>query len=277
MRGCTRFCSTMTRSVPPPIAASRRDKWACSMDGAFSPLCGFTMACCSRGSGIGRGCSATPRACALQRLIEANQAWNSTLRVMIVRNRGGMWEGHYDREFDTIALTADVSEWGEGVRLGVVPHARHAASEFSGAKILSWSQNLAFLDRAKERGLDEVVLLNERGEISECTSANLFIVTKGKVLTPPLVSGCLPGVTRALLLEEVRVPGLSINEKTLLPDDIESADEVFITSTTRELLPVDSIEGWNIRTSRESRDRLAEAFRRCVDSYVAPRRRPVAV
>ena len=211
----------------------------------------------------------------LQRLIDANQAWNSTLRVMIVRNRGGMWEGPSSGDFDVVVFTADVCEWGSGVKLGVVPHARHAASEFSGAKILSWSQNLAFLERAKEQGLDEVILLNERGEVSECTSANLFIVTKGKVLTPPLVSGCLPGVTRALLLEEIRVPGLSINEKTLFPDDVESADEVFITSTTRELLPVVSVEGWKIRTSVESRNRLAEAFRQGVDSYIAPRRRPV--
>ncbi len=214
----------------------------------------------------------------LHRLIDANQAWNATLRVCVIRNQGGMWEGPAaTRDFEVIGLTADVCNWGEGVRLGVVPHARHAANEFSGAKILSWSQNLTFLNRAQQRGLDEVVLLNERGEIAECTSANLFIVTKGKVLTPPLASGCLPGATRAVLLEEIRLPGLSINEKTLLPDDVESADEVFITSTTRELLPVHSIEGWEIRTSRETRDRLSEAFRAFVGEYVASRRRPVAV
>jgi len=106
-------------------------------------------------------------------------------------------------------------------------------------------------------------------KISECTSANLFIVTKGKVLTPPLVSGCLPGVTRALLLEEVRVPGLSINEKNTASRRHRKAPTKYSSLPPRaSLLPVDSIEGWNIRTSRESRDpSLAEAFRRCVDSY----------
>ena len=60
------------------------------------------------------------------RLIDANQAWNATLRVVIVRNRGGMWEGPSAsaREFDAIAFTADVNQWGEDVRLGVVPNAR---------------------------------------------------------------------------------------------------------------------------------------------------------
>jgi branched-chain amino acid aminotransferase len=211
------------------------------------------------------------------RLVEANQAWNSTLRVVVVRNQGGMWEGPAaaERKFDLIVMTADVADWGEGVRLGVVPHARYAASEFAGVKYLSWSQNLTWLDRAHEQGLDEVVLLNEGGEISECTSANLFIVTMGKVLTPPLASGCLPGVTRAMLLEEVRVPGLTISEKTLLPDDVESADEVFITSTTREILPVTSIDGWKVRQGREASTRLHQAFRNQVESYVAPRRRAV--
>src|SRR5580700_2833243 len=88
----------------------------------------------------------------LHRLIEANQAWNATLRVVIVRNRGGawlkMWEGPAaNREFDAIAFTADVNQWGnKAVRLGLVPDARHAANEFAGAKVLSWSQNLTWFE-----------------------------------------------------------------------------------------------------------------------------------
>ena len=83
-----------------------------------------------------------------------------------------------------------------------------------------------------------MVLLNERGEVAECTSANLFIANGGQVYTPPLGSGCLPGITREVLLGEIHVPGITVEEKTLLPADLESADEVFITSTTRDLLPV---------------------------------------
>ena len=55
------------------------------------------------------------------------------------------------------------------------------------------------------------------------------------VFTPPLASGCLPGVTRALLLDEVHVPGVRVTERVLFPNDLEAADEVFISSTTREL------------------------------------------
>jgi branched-chain amino acid aminotransferase len=121
------------------------------------------------------------------------------------------------------------------------------------------------------------VLLNERGEVCECTSANIFVAEGADVWTPPLDSGCLPGVTRALLLEEIRVPGLRIGQKRLLPADLEAADEVFITSTTRGLLPVVSIEGLNLesrdRPAGGVREQLNRAFAAYVESYVVPRKR----
>jgi branched-chain amino acid aminotransferase len=211
----------------------------------------------------------------LYRLIEKNQAANSTLRVIIVRNRGGMWEGPSDRAFDTIALTAPLNDWGESVKLAMVPNARHAASEFAGTKYLSWSENLTRYERAHEQGFDEAVLLNERGEIAECTSANIFTVTGDQVWTPPLSSGCLPGVTRALLLEEIRVPGLAVAEKILFKEDLEAADEIFITSTTRDLMPVASVDGLKIGLGRRVRDRLQLAFEAYTSKYVADRVREV--
>jgi len=207
----------------------------------------------------------------LYRLIEKNHATNSTLRVVIVRNRGGMWEGPSERAFDTIAFTAPLKDWGDTVKLGVVPNARHAASEFAGTKYNSWSENLTRYERAHEQGFDEVVLLNERGEIAECTSANIFVASGDLVWTPPLSSGCLPGVTRALLLEEIRVPGILVLEKVLFPADLESADEVFITSTTRDLMPVALVEGLKIRQGRRVRDRLQQAFSAYTAAYVASR------
>jgi branched-chain amino acid aminotransferase len=208
----------------------------------------------------------------LNRLVDANKAANSTLRVVVVRNQGGMWEGPAasSRKFDVVAFTAEVNAWGDSVKLGVVEHARHAANEFAGVKYLSWSQNLTWYERSHEQGLDEVVLLNERGEVSELTSANIFAIHGPHVSTPPLSSGCLPGVTRALLLEQVK--GFDIREKTLFPKDLESADEVFITSTTRELMPVASIQGLKIRGARAMTDQIQVAFTKYVESYVASKR-----
>lgn len=203
------------------------------------------------------------------RLIEANSAWNATLRVMVVRNKGGMYEGPgLERDFDVLAFTKDLSPWGSNVRLMLKPNARHSANEFSGCKILSWSQNLTWYEEAHEAGFDEAILLNERGEISECTSANVFAATGGEVSTPPLSSGCLPGVTRELLLDVVRVDGINVLERALKPEDLERADQVFITSTTRDLLPAVSVAGLNIRNSGNVVDRLVEALQQYRQDYV---------
>ena len=123
------------------------------------------------------------------------------------------------------------------------------------------------LEEAHARGCDEVLLLNERGEVSECTSANVFIARNGEVLTPPLDSGCLPGVTREILLEMAPAGGIAIREETLRLEDLMAADEVFITSTTRNLLPVVSIEGHSLSHRNQVREALGAAFERGVDQY----------
>lgn len=206
----------------------------------------------------------------LHELIEANGVPDCTLRLAIVRNGGGMWAGPSNgRECDVLALTADLKEWGRGVKLTYQEHARHAASSFAGTKILSWAMNLTWLENAQQRGFDEVILLNERGEVSECTSANLFIANGNQVWTPPLSSGCLPGITRELLLGPVRVAGIEIGEKTLRPADLESADEVFITSTTRDLLQVLEIDGRQVGRNDHARVALQKAFSAHIDEYVA--------
>jgi len=213
----------------------------------------------------------------LVKLVAANQAEDSTLRVAIIRNRGGWFEGPaLERDFDVVAFTADVRHWGRGVRLAVQPQARHSACPFAGTKILSWSFNLAWLETAQQRGFDEVILLNELGQVSECTSANIFIEKGNLVLTPPLNSGCLPGITRELLLGDARPHGMTIVEQPLMLEDLYDADSVFITSTTRELLPVLVIEDRKLKTSDPCRVIMQEAFSRYCDSYIAAVKRKAA-
>jgi branched-chain amino acid aminotransferase len=205
----------------------------------------------------------------LLRLVERNEANDATLRLAVVRNRGGLFEGpNLASDFDLVAFTTGLNNWGTGVNLGVVPQARHAASRFAGVKFTSWAINLTLYEEAHDRGFDEVVLLNERGEVSECTSANIFMAKDGDVWTPPLDSGCLAGVTRDVLLSEIRVPGIHVGEKALTLSDLEAADEVFITSTTRDLLPVLSIEGIRVRREGRIREFLQAAFTQHIGDYV---------
>jgi branched-chain amino acid aminotransferase len=204
-------------------------------------------------------------------LVEANRALNATLRVAVVRNRGGLFEAAgISRDADLVAFMADLTSWASGVHLSYVPNGRFGACPFAGAKITSWAQNLTWNEDAHQRGFDEVILLNEHGHISECTSANIFCVQGEYVYTPPLAtSGCLPGITRAVLLEETRLPGLTICEKELTPADLANSEQVFITSTTRDLLPVLTADRQPLPQSDRTLGRLQQAFLRYRESYAA--------
>jgi len=214
----------------------------------------------------------------LMRLVRANGKPNCTLRLVVVRNVGGMWAGNPagGPPSDVIALTADSKDWGDSVRLTVQPNARYAANEFAGAKILSWGANLVWAERAQRHGFDEAILLNEHGRVAECTSANIFGVFGNDVWTPPVSDGCLPGITREVLLNEIHVPGVRIFERGMTIADLEAADEVCITSTTRDLLPVREISGKALGMKAEVRERVTEAFRRFMQEDIA-RRGPVLV
>jgi branched-chain amino acid aminotransferase len=207
----------------------------------------------------------------LTSLIDANHAFNATLRVAVVRNKGGLFEApQISSDADLIAFTADLTQWGAGVHLKYVPNGRYGASPFSGLKVTSWAQNLTWNEQAHEDGYDEVLLLNEHGQISECTSANVFMIRGSEVLTPPLATaGCLPGVTRAILLEEIRLSGLSLREEAIVPAQLEEAAGVFITSTTRDLLPVLSVDRRPLRQAPETLNRLLDAFRAFRAAYVS--------
>jgi len=209
----------------------------------------------------------------LLRLMERNEAPNCTMRLVVVRNTGGFWEGPSDgRASDTIALTANSKQWGDSVRLGVQPNARYAASDFTRAKVLSWSHNLRWAERAQQLGFDEVLLLNEFGRVAECTSANVFAVFGQEIATPALSEGCLPGITREVLIEAIRLPGIRFAERGLTVEELHQADEVFVTSTTRGLLPVREIAGRNLVRRGDVCDRALRAFKDFLTRDIALRK-----
>lgn len=210
----------------------------------------------------------------LHQLLDANEAPDATVRVIAVRNRGGMWEGSgIEEESDLIAFTAPLKHWRDHIAVGVQPHARYSACEFSGSKTLSWAMNLTWLERAQHRGFDEVVLLNEHDEVCECTSANIFAKFGGDVVTPPLSAGCLPGVTRQLLLDTLRVDGYQMRERELTIADLRRADVCFITSSTRDVRAIGSIAGEDLRQDDAFITLLQLAFTRHLEEYTARHRR----
>lgn len=202
-------------------------------------------------------------------LIRSNDAQEAVARICIFRSKGGRWEGPgTGASSDWVVLTDDLSPWPEAASLSVRANARFAASPFVGAKTLSWSANLTMYEDARREGFDEVILLNERSEVTECTSANIFAVRDGMTYTPPLHSGLLPGVTREVMLSELR-SSPKVREKVLSVDDLLQAEEVFITSSTRELLPAARIGETRLKAAGDwpVMNRLGRELREYMDRY----------
>ena len=137
--------------------------------------------------------------------------------------------------------SADV--FGTGVRVALVPIVRnHPGSVNPLIKSNNLLNNALAMQEAFRRGAFEGVMRNYRGELSECTQSNLFVVKDGVALTPTLDSGLLPGITRAFLFEVGAEIGVLVREAVLHDEDLLGADEAFLTSTTRELVPIVKVD-----------------------------------
>ena len=117
---------------------------------------------------------------------------------------------------------------------------------------------------AIRKGGFEGVMRNYRGELSECTTANFFIVKNGAALTPPLESGLLPGITREFLFEIGKDVAVDVREQVLRDEDLYGADEAFLTSTTREAVPIVKVDDRTIGSGRPGpiTRKLLDGFRR---------------
>lgn len=209
----------------------------------------------------------------LLEVLRANNVKEGCARIYLVYNTVGFWRSDEPfRDVDLIIYSADLPGYREPAQLGIAEHGRHAASPLAGTKVTSWLVNVWNLKQATKAGWDEVVLLNERGEVAECTAANLFCVKRDTILTPPLYSGCLEGITRSTLLEIGAGIGAPLMEKTLLPEDLYKADEIFISSTNRSVLAVGEVNGHKIANAPGPVTRKIEkAFEEYVAAYVAKR------
>lgn len=210
----------------------------------------------------------------LQDVIRSNQVKDGCARIYLVWNTVGGWRSDEKMpDLDLVITTANLPHYPDMVRLTVREHGRHAASPLSGVKTISWLNSVWAAAEAQRDGFDEVVLLNERGEVSECTAANIFAVRGEKVFTPPLSSGCLEGVTRGILMEIASEAGTSVVEQTMRLEDFYGADEVFVTSTNRNAIAVKEIAGHTIADGAMGplTKKLDEAFEGYMNDYVERR------
>ncbi|HET9372673.1 MAG TPA: aminotransferase class IV [Vicinamibacterales bacterium] len=131
----------------------------------------------------------------------------------------------------------------QGIRIALVGVRRnHPLALNPMMKSNNLLNNALAMQEAIRRGAEEALMQNQAGQIAECAQSNVFIVRDGAIVTPPLEAGLLPGITRAFVMEMADEIGIRVAEATILPADLETADEAFITGTTREVTPVIAVD-----------------------------------
>ena len=166
------------------------------------------------------------------------------------------------------------SAYRDGVSCRIVG-VRHDAPEApdTTAKTGAHLANVLAVREARAAGAHEALLLDRDGFVTEGASSNLFAVCEGRLETPPLEVGILAGVTRERVLELARAEGLLARERAIRPEDLARADELFITSTAREILPVTALDGRAVGSGRVGplTTRLRVLFRAAADAEAGAR------
>lgn len=149
----------------------------------------------------------------------------------------------------------------------VVPWTRNERGATAGLKTISYAENVRALAHAQACGATEAVFANTRGELCEATGSNVFVVHDGAVRTPPADAGCLLGVTRALVIECCADLGVPCAEEPVPLDALRCADEAFLTSSTREVQGIRTVDGQALAGAPGPVTvRLRDAFRALVAS-----------
>ncbi|HRQ90601.1 MAG TPA: aminotransferase class IV, partial [Bacteroidia bacterium] len=133
------------------------------------------------------------------------------------------------------------------------PFVRNERSPLAGLKTVNYGENIVALRAAREAGADEALFQNTRGELCEGTWSNVFVRVADRWLTPPLDSGCLPGITRQLVIALFRELGIGIEESTLLIDEVNRVESGFLTSSLREIQPISTLDGRTLLAAPEIR------------------------
>jgi branched-chain amino acid aminotransferase group I len=151
---------------------------------------------------------------------------------------------------------------------------RNETSPLCHVKSLSVLDNFLAREDARRRGADEAILLNTRGQVAEGSWTNVFLVRGGRVVTPGVESGILPGVTRAAVLELAAEAGLTAVEAEVGPEDVAGSAEAFLTNSVMEVMPLTSIDGRKIGAGRPgpATERLRALYREVALRETAERR-----
>jgi branched-chain amino acid aminotransferase len=147
-----------------------------------------------------------------------------------------------ETQLNYIVTASDQAQPPESCAVVMVPWTRNERAATAGLKTTSYADNVIALAYARQRGASEAVFANTRGELCEGTGSNVFVVVDGVLISPPAQSGLLEGITRELTMAWCREDGMPVEERAVPLEVLRTADEVFITSSTRDVLAVSLVD-----------------------------------
>lgn len=204
------------------------------------------------------------RACA--EVVDAGGLAEARLRLTVTGGPGPLGSPRGAGPPTVVAAVAPLAPVAPMAAVAVAPWPRNERGPLAGLKTTSYAENVVLLAWARERGAEEAVVADTTGRLCEGTGANVFVVHDGRLRTPTLASGCLAGVTRALVLEQT-----DAEEADLALADLASADEAFLTSSTREVQPIGSVDGRPLPDAAGPRTSAARsAFRDLLTGHLDP-------
>ncbi|NLX59070.1 MAG: branched-chain amino acid aminotransferase [Phycisphaerae bacterium] len=211
---------------------------------------------------------------ALAETLDRNGLDDARCRITVTR---GALPGEVGAEArPTCLVTAGVMTpydeqlYARGMTVTVSDATVNPSDPTAGHKTTAYMTNLLVLRDAHARGAQEALRLNTRGRLCEGAISNVFLVRQGRLLTPPLEEGCLPGVTRKVVLEIARREGIDAAEESIAGPDLLKADELFLTNTIMEVMPVCRIERHPVgnETVGPITQRLMRLYREQVESEI---------
>jgi branched-chain amino acid aminotransferase len=180
---------------------------------------------------------------AIETTIVANGPDAGWVRVTVTGGPAPLGSARSDAPATVVIQCGPENEWAEAADVVTVPWPRNERGALAGLKTTSYAENVVAREHARAAGAEEALFANTVGNLCEGTGSNVFVGVDGRLLTPPLSSGCLGGVTRELLLEL----DLPIVEADVAMDVLPDVDEAFLTSSTRDVQPIGTIDGRAIR------------------------------
>ncbi len=203
---------------------------------------------------------------AMAEVVAANRLDSARLRITVTGGPAPFGTARGDIVPTVIVAAAPLTQWPASTAVVTVPWPRNERAALTGVKTTSYGENVVAMAYARERGAGEAIFANLVGNLCEGTGSNVFVAIGSRLVTPPLASGCLAGVTRDLLLEI-----LDVEEDDLPISALASAREAFLSSSTREVQPIAAVDGQVLPTpagggfATAAAARFRELIRRDID------------